>query len=112
MTMQPAKHIEIPEGATHWVYGMTYPFEKHVNGRYIYVKNKWVPIGVVNKGQHDYRANPTKLKQIEIPENAKSVDTVYGEGKIIEKSEHNILVVLESKRFDYSPVSITKKEII
>lgn len=111
---QPAKHLTVPSGATHFHYGFVSPFEKHENNgntRYRYVNGQWVELHkhpLLGWG----RTEPTKIEPVVVPENAKRVTTPHGDGLVVGKEFGRLLVDLDNNPFTYRPAAYFPTEVI
>lgn len=131
MQMQPAKHIPIPDGATHWNIGFSYPFEKHVDGKvFIYGDDGWFESPAKPAGQRyhsltdsetGHRRGSVSLADYEIPKSAKRVNTIYGEGLLLgfegELNGQNYkggrrVVELDNSPFNFRPCCLFDRDFL
>lgn len=118
MLNQPAAHVPVPDGATHWANGYVYPFEKHitVNGveeRYIFT-GEWEHQD--NHPRYGYRAGALPIQKHTILPTMPRVITKDGIGWLAGHEpcdNKRVLVLFDNTvtRYEFSPVAYFPNEV-
>lgn len=115
MKIRPSKNTIIPEGATHWEYGLDNPFFK-LNGStwYQFYDQTW------NKCKDDRFASK-QSKSAWLPKpllprfdttNCQLVETRHGKGHIVGNSEFaEFYIDLIDNKFGYTPIAVSCKHV-
>lgn len=111
---QPRKDAEIPDGASHWVYAMVYPFFKYENGvLQQFVEKEWLPI-TDRKSVITFEKQLKALVEIVPVQPVKRVQTIYGQGTLIDSDRYRgrVMIDLDDNPFGYRPAAFYGSEII
>lgn len=110
-TMQPAKHIPIPAGATHFSPAHAYPFEQWTldGQRYVFITDEWELMEP--HPRYGYRNGANPLQELEVPQDAPIVTTPHGVGRLLGTQGKQWLVDLEVNPFKFRPAAFQGKEI-
>lgn len=109
--MQPAKHIPIPVGSTHFSPAHVYPFEKWTpdGQRYVFLGDEWELMEP--HPRHGYRSGAQPLQDLDVPQDAPVVTTPHGDGRLLGTHGQQWLVDLEVNPFTFRPIAYLGKEI-
>lgn len=109
--MQPAKHIPIPAGATHFSPAHVYPFEQWMldGQRYVFITDEWKLMEP--HPRYGYRSGAYPLQELDVPQDAPVVSTPHGIGRLLGTHGQQLLVDLEVNPFTFRPAAFLGKEI-
>lgn len=109
--MQPAKHLSIPIGATHFNHGFVLPFEKHIDEeRFIFQDGDW---RLQSKDpRFGYRSGSCLIKSLETPSNSKRILTTLGQGFLLGTEGCRYIVDLDINPFSFRPAYLFERDII
>jgi hypothetical protein len=118
--MQPANHLLIPDGATHFNAMWSHPFEKKDGDEsFIFVNGEWLKDFLrVSYDRNtcnrflQFRPGACQIEEINIPACAKVVKTIFGDGIFIGKEGVRFVVDLINNPYDYRPCYLFKKDIL
>ena len=102
------KAMSIPAGATHYDSAMVHKFFS-IDGdrRSQWIEGKWVAVEKHPQFGWGFML-PKKIEPLNIPKNAKTIDTVFGKGTVLADG----MVDLENNPFSYRPVKLFPRDII
>lgn len=108
---QPAKHVVIPEGATHYCAFYVNPFEQHCQDgrRFVHVDGQWTLLNP--HPRHGYRTGAVELQEIVVPADAPQVMTAHGVGIFLGWNGNRAMVDFEVSAYHFRPVAFSEDEI-